>query len=132
LPASLRGAKTQIDGRRANLEAQQTIRSLTRIVEHLRLTAEPEEAQQKPSPRPLITLQQPTVWTDVQTRRRLFWNAFLLDRYDVLNPFPHPQILFNNVDKLCSVTLREVVHSSLKKIYTEFQSIPDSLWRSGT
>lgn len=56
------------------------IGSLTRTVEYLRLTVEPDESQQQSLLRPLTLLEKPKHWSDVEVRRRVFWNIFLLDR----------------------------------------------------
>jgi hypothetical protein len=58
--------------------------SLTRTVEYLRLTVEPEELQKHPLRRPLTLLDDPFDWTEIEERRRLFWNIFLLDRFALL------------------------------------------------
>lgn len=62
-------------------KAWSIIGSLTRTVEYLRLTVEPEEIQRKPLRRPLTLLGDANDWTEIEERRRLFWNIFLLDRF---------------------------------------------------
>ena len=62
-------------------KAWSLIGSLTRTVEYLRLTVEPEAIQRRPLRRPLTLLEPTTDWTEIEERRRLFWNIFLLDRY---------------------------------------------------
>ena len=57
------------------------IGSLSRTVEYLQLTVEPDEFHQQPLLRPLILLEKPKQWTEVEMRRRVFWNVFLLDRF---------------------------------------------------
>ncbi|KIW04988.1 uncharacterized protein PV09_04148 [Verruconis gallopava] len=59
------------------------IGSMTRTVEHLQLSVEDEEL---PEPKPclirrLAFLPRPTCWTEVEDRRRVFWNIFLMDRF---------------------------------------------------
>ncbi|KAH7391643.1 fungal-specific transcription factor domain-containing protein [Cadophora sp. MPI-SDFR-AT-0126] len=62
-------------------KAWSLIGSLTRTVEYLRLTVEPEALQRRPLRRPLTLLESTSDWTEIEERRRLFWNIFLLDRY---------------------------------------------------
>ncbi|PVH73499.1 hypothetical protein DL98DRAFT_595018 [Cadophora sp. DSE1049] len=62
-------------------KAWSLIGSLTRTVEYLRLTVEPEALQRRPLRRPLTLLEPTNDWTEIEERRRLFWNIFLLDRY---------------------------------------------------
>ncbi|KAG4436263.1 hypothetical protein IFR05_008245 [Cadophora sp. M221] len=62
-------------------KAWSLIGSLTRTVEYLRLTVEPEVLQRRPLRRPLTLLEPTNDWTEIEERRRLFWNIFLLDRY---------------------------------------------------
>lgn len=61
-------------------KAWSIIGSLTRTVEYLQLTVEPDEAQRNSLLRPLILLEKAKDWTESEDRRRLFWNVFLLDR----------------------------------------------------
>lgn len=56
------------------------IGSLSRTVEYLQLTVEPDDSQQQSLLRPLVLLENPKEWTEAETRRRVFWNVFLLDR----------------------------------------------------
>jgi hypothetical protein len=63
-------------------KAWSIIGSLTRTVEYLQLTVEPDEIQRNLLLRPLILLDTSKDWTDSEERRRLFWNVFLLDRYE--------------------------------------------------
>jgi hypothetical protein len=62
-------------------KAWSLIGSLTRTVEYLRLTVEPEEIQRHPLRKPLTLLADVSDWTEIEERRRLFWNIFLLDRF---------------------------------------------------
>ncbi|KAH6675845.1 fungal-specific transcription factor domain-containing protein [Halenospora varia] len=62
-------------------KAWSLIGSLTRTVEYLRLTVEPEEMLCHPLRKPLSLLANTNDWTEVEERRRLFWNIFLLDRF---------------------------------------------------
>lgn len=57
------------------------IGSLTRTVEYLQLTVEPEEVQRRSLSSPLRLLQPAADWTESEDRRRIFWNVFLLDRF---------------------------------------------------
>ena len=56
------------------------IGSLTRTVEYLQLTVEPDETPRHLLFRPLMLLPKSANWTEEEDRRRLFWNVFLLDR----------------------------------------------------
>ncbi|KAH7314333.1 fungal-specific transcription factor domain-containing protein [Rhexocercosporidium sp. MPI-PUGE-AT-0058] len=62
-------------------KAWSLIGSLTRTVDYLRLAVEPEVLQRRPLRRPLTLLEPTNDWTEIEERRRLFWNIFLLDRY---------------------------------------------------
>jgi hypothetical protein len=58
------------------------IGSLTRTVDYLQLTIEPDDDSLKqPLLRSLTILEKARDWTDSEARRRLFWSVFLLDRY---------------------------------------------------
>jgi hypothetical protein len=61
-------------------KAWSIIGSLTRTVEYLQLTIEPEETQGHPLLRPRILLPKPESFIEAEERRRVFWNVFLLDR----------------------------------------------------
>ncbi|KAM0257241.1 hypothetical protein ACHAQJ_004479 [Trichoderma viride] len=57
------------------------IGSLTRVVDYLQLTVEPdEESPKRPLLRSLTILKKSHDWTESEERRRLFWTVFLLDR----------------------------------------------------
>ena len=64
-------------------KAWSIIGSLTRTVEYLQLTVEPETLQQSSLSAPLSLLEVPVDWTESEDRRRVFWNVFLLDRYAI-------------------------------------------------
>ncbi|RBR11933.1 hypothetical protein FVER53590_14130 [Fusarium verticillioides] len=57
------------------------IASLSRKVEFLQLTMDPEDEAAQPICRPFSYLGPAKDWTDQEERRRVFWNVFLLDRY---------------------------------------------------
>lgn len=58
------------------------IGSLTRTVDYLRLTVEPEDAREHGGLlRPNATLAPPADFIEEEERRRLFWNVFNLDRF---------------------------------------------------
>lgn len=62
-------------------KAWPVIGSLTRVVDYLQLTVEPEdESPKQPLLRSLSLLEKPYDWTESEERRRLFWSVFLLDR----------------------------------------------------
>lgn len=56
------------------------IGSLTRTVEYLQLTVEPEEKPLQALQRPVILLEDAKDFAEMEGRRRVFWNVFLLDR----------------------------------------------------
>ncbi|KAK6444919.1 hypothetical protein FP744_10001167 [Trichoderma asperellum] len=57
------------------------IGSLTRVVDYLQLTIEPdEESPKRPLLKSLTILNTTHDWTESEERRRLFWSVFLLDR----------------------------------------------------
>ncbi|KAF9694220.1 hypothetical protein EKO04_008010 [Ascochyta lentis] len=60
--------------------AWSVIGSMTRTVEYLQLAQEQEESEQRPFSRPYAPLRSTGDWTEVEERRRVFWNVFLLDR----------------------------------------------------
>ncbi|KAF8861877.1 hypothetical protein BDZ45DRAFT_586331 [Acephala macrosclerotiorum] len=62
-------------------KAWSLVGSLTRTIEYLRMTSEPDALQQDHLRRPITLLDAPSSWTEVEQRRRLFWNVFLLDRF---------------------------------------------------
>ncbi|EJT71403.1 hypothetical protein GGTG_10662 [Gaeumannomyces tritici R3-111a-1] len=55
--------------------------SLTRTVEYLQLTKEPDESDRQLLYRPRETLLPAKDWTQLEERRRVFWNVFNLDRF---------------------------------------------------
>jgi hypothetical protein len=61
-------------------KAWSIIGSLTRTVEYLQLTVEPDALQRGSLSSPLCLLNTPIDWTESEDRRRVFWNVFLLDR----------------------------------------------------
>ncbi|KAH8762932.1 fungal-specific transcription factor domain-containing protein [Hyaloscypha finlandica] len=62
-------------------KAWSIIGSLTRTVEYLQLTVEPDTLQRGSLSAPLSLLDSPADWTESEDRRRVFWNVFLLDRF---------------------------------------------------
>lgn len=57
------------------------IGSLTRVVDYLQLSIEPEEeSPRRPLLKSLAILNTANDWTESEERRRLFWSVFLLDR----------------------------------------------------
>lgn len=61
-------------------KAWSIIGSMTRTVEYAQLAQEQEEGEQRPFSQPYAPLNYTTDWTEVEERRRVFWNVFLLDR----------------------------------------------------
>ncbi|RDW62209.1 hypothetical protein BP6252_11642 [Coleophoma cylindrospora] len=55
--------------------------SLTRTVQYLQLTAEPDDTSLPSLFPPLLLLERPIDWTESEDRRRIFWNVFQLDRF---------------------------------------------------
>ncbi|PIG88103.1 hypothetical protein AARAC_001579 [Aspergillus arachidicola] len=56
--------------------------ALTRAVVYMGLHVEPDEGQQgDPCIEPFRCLPSARVWTEMEERRRVFWNVFLLDRF---------------------------------------------------
>jgi hypothetical protein len=54
--------------------------ALTRTVDYLQMTIEPGERRFKPLLPPLTLLDEPKTHAEAEERKRVFWNAFLLDR----------------------------------------------------
>lgn len=57
------------------------IGSLTRTVEYMQLTQEQEDGEYRPFCQPYASLAPTDDWTELEERRRVFWNVFLLDRF---------------------------------------------------
>lgn len=55
--------------------------ALSRNVEYLQLAVENEETERLTLSQPHISLDPPGDWTEAEERRRIFWNAFNLDRF---------------------------------------------------
>lgn len=55
--------------------------SLTRTVEYLQLTVEHEESDRYPLCQPFRSVGFAEDWTELEERRRVFWNVFNLDRF---------------------------------------------------
>ncbi|KAH8819895.1 fungal-specific transcription factor domain-containing protein [Xylogone sp. PMI_703] len=79
LQALLIIAFDDIGGGRAS-NAWSIVGSLTRTVEYLQLSIEVEENDEKPLLKPCPSLEPPKDWTEMETRRRVFWNIFNIDR----------------------------------------------------
>ncbi|KAF2850604.1 hypothetical protein T440DRAFT_450619 [Plenodomus tracheiphilus IPT5] len=62
-------------------KAWSIIGSLTRTVEYLQLAQEQGDGRRRLFSRPYPTLSPTDNWTEVEERRRVFWNVFLLDRF---------------------------------------------------
>lgn len=67
------------NGQAAN--AWSIIGSMTRTVEYMGLAQEQEDGGLRPFFQPFACLQNTNDWTDIEERRRVFWNIFLLDRF---------------------------------------------------
>lgn len=61
-------------------KAWSVIGSMTRTIEYTQLAQEWEEGGQRPFSQPYAPLRYTVDWTEVEERRRVFWNVFLLDR----------------------------------------------------
>lgn len=62
-------------------KAWSIIGSLTRTVDYLQMTTEPDESRARPLLSPLTLLPKPKTHAEKEERKRVFWNTFLLDRY---------------------------------------------------
>ena len=62
-------------------KAWSIIGSLTRTVEYMQLTVEHEDSVRNLLCQPYSLLQPTENWTELEERRRVFWNVFLLDRF---------------------------------------------------
>jgi Fungal specific transcription factor domain len=63
------------------VKAWSIVGSLTRTVEYLQLSIEVEESNEQPLLQPCHSIPSPQDWTETETRRRVFWAIFNLDRY---------------------------------------------------
>lgn len=62
-------------------QAWSIVGSLTRTVEYTQLAQEQEDGEYRPFCQPYASLPPTSSWTEVEERRRVFWNVFLLDRF---------------------------------------------------
>jgi hypothetical protein len=62
-------------------KAWSIVGSLTRTVEYTQLAQEQEDGEHRPFCQPYASLQHTDDWTEIEERRRVFWNVFLLDRF---------------------------------------------------
>lgn len=62
-------------------KAWSIIGSLTRTVEYMQLTQEQQDGEHRPLCQPYAHLEHVDDWTEIEERRRVFWNVFLLDRF---------------------------------------------------
>ncbi|KAH8678941.1 hypothetical protein BGZ60DRAFT_468294 [Tricladium varicosporioides] len=69
-------------GNGESLNAWSIVGSLTRTVEYLQLSVEVEEDDEQPLLKPCNSFPPPKDWTEMETRRRVFWNVFNLDRWN--------------------------------------------------
>ncbi|KAL5346410.1 hypothetical protein ACLOAV_008681 [Pseudogymnoascus australis] len=67
-------------GRGEASSAWSIVGSLTRTVEYLQLSVEVDETDEQPLLKPCPTVPPCKDWTETETRRRVFWNIFNLDR----------------------------------------------------
>ncbi|KFZ07757.1 hypothetical protein V502_09783 [Pseudogymnoascus sp. VKM F-4520 (FW-2644)] len=67
-------------GRGEANSAWSIVGSLTRTVEYLQLSVEVDETDEQPLLKPCPTVPPCKDWTETETRRRVFWNIFNLDR----------------------------------------------------
>ncbi|OBT74496.1 hypothetical protein VF21_06913 [Pseudogymnoascus sp. 05NY08] len=67
-------------GRGEANSAWSIVGSLTRTVEYLQLSVEVGEAEEQPLLKPCPIVPSCKDWTEMETRRRVFWNIFNLDR----------------------------------------------------
>ncbi|KAL1595293.1 hypothetical protein SLS60_009983 [Paraconiothyrium brasiliense] len=62
-------------------KAWSIIGSLTRTVEYSQLAQEREDTEYQPLCQPFEVLDHTSNWTELEERRRIFWNVFNLDRF---------------------------------------------------
>lgn len=62
------------------MNAFSSIALLTRAVDFLQLTVEPGTPRSRVLMKPLALQEPAPDWTELESRRRLFWCIFLLDR----------------------------------------------------
>ncbi|KAK7219937.1 hypothetical protein V2G26_007940 [Clonostachys chloroleuca] len=62
-------------------KAWSIIGSLTRTVEYIQLSVEPDHHNKDPLLKPLPLIPRSKDWTEEEQRRRVFWNIFCLDRF---------------------------------------------------
>ncbi|KAJ4347335.1 uncharacterized protein N0V89_011276 [Didymosphaeria variabile] len=62
-------------------KAWSIIGSLTRTVEYSQLAQEREDTEYQPLCQPFEVLEHTSNWTELEERRRIFWNVFNLDRF---------------------------------------------------
>lgn len=62
-------------------QAWSIVGSLTRTVEYTQLAQEQEDGDYRPFCQPYASLPPTNSWIEVEERRRVFWNVFLLDRF---------------------------------------------------
>ncbi|KFY17139.1 hypothetical protein V492_00872 [Pseudogymnoascus sp. VKM F-4246] len=67
-------------GRGEASSAWSIVGSLTRTVEYLQLSVEVDESDEQPLLKPCPSVSPCDDWTETETRRRVFWNIFNLDR----------------------------------------------------
>ncbi|KAF2824123.1 hypothetical protein CC86DRAFT_447086 [Ophiobolus disseminans] len=62
-------------------KAWSIVGSLTRTVEYAQLAQEHDDGELRPFCPPYASLRRTSDWTELEERRRVFWNVFLLDRF---------------------------------------------------
>lgn len=62
-------------------KAWSIIGSMTRTAEYMQLAQEHEYGEHRPFCPPYASLRDTNDWTELEERRRVFWNVFLLDRF---------------------------------------------------
>ncbi|KAJ0426612.1 hypothetical protein BJY00DRAFT_298150 [Aspergillus carlsbadensis] len=76
-------AFTDEDRRGQPRKAWPIVGSLSRTVEYMELSVEEEDRQRQPSILPSYSFSSPALdWVEEEERRRVFWNVFLLDRWN--------------------------------------------------
>ena len=82
------------------MKAWPIVGSLTRTANYLQLTKEAEDTSRKqPLLRSLIILGKPLDWTESESRRRLFWVIFLLDRICSITSGWHTSLTSSDVHR---------------------------------
>ena len=70
-------------------QAWSLIGSLTRVVDYLQLSVEPDHDGRQCLLAPLTLLDEPQDHAEGEERKRVFWNIYMLDRYGCCLDYKH-------------------------------------------